>query len=544
MSRREPTLVVGFGTSRNIVGFAATRCLATYEIKRRLGEWESTFVGPHGAVQYIIPEQEYGDATALRDLLNDQPHAATRAIADARSLDRERVELIRRLLEIAVALHSATGEQKPALRALLSEVVGGERSRAARFVAAHEHLTAVAIAAVENPPPSYEIGDFSAFPFDAVVFDLDQTLIDSSSLDSPSRRRAWAFAARRPEDALRPIDVDGPVAPHKLPSLLRAQGVPVGIATCAPQLYGQAACVDQEIEFDALIAGNGDTTRTVMECARALGVAAARVVVVGDQRADFQAAAAVGAWSVGALWAEPWDQRYEPDVAVSDPALLLATPDWRLLRYVGEAANRAVVHVGSRIARGDVDALGRYFVANEPRHNDPLSRAIIAGKGRQASEAPIVRALQALAETGWADDVDAVASVPPAHGKIDRFADYRVITAEAIGVQPIVALRTARDVGGYKHMGPLERQHANEGRFDCTADVEGARIVLLDDVVTTGSTFLACRQVLETAGASGVYCVAFGATQARVESPNATTGFDRGRMEQSAGGGRRIRSAT
>ena len=44
-----------------------------------------------------------------------------------------------------------------------------------------------------------------------------------------------------------------------------------------------------------------------------------------------------------------------------------------------------------------------------------------------------------------------------------------------------------------------------EGAFRCVSEMVGKRVLLVDDVVTTGSTMSACARVLKEAGArSGV----------------------------------------
>ena len=44
------------------------------------------------------------------------------------------------------------------------------------------------------------------------------------------------------------------------------------------------------------------------------------------------------------------------------------------------------------------------------------------------------------------------------------------------------------------------------GAFDCTANLEGKRVVLLDDVMTTGASLNALAKTVKDAGASHVEC--------------------------------------
>ena len=52
--------------------------------------------------------------------------------------------------------------------------------------------------------------------------------------------------------------------------------------------------------------------------------------------------------------------------------------------------------------------------------------------------------------------------------------------------------------------GREERRQNIEGAFECTRDATGLRVLLIDDVVTTGSTMSACASVLKDAGARSV----------------------------------------
>jgi ComF family protein len=71
------------------------------------------------------------------------------------------------------------------------------------------------------------------------------------------------------------------------------------------------------------------------------------------------------------------------------------------------------------------------------------------------------------------------------------------------------AVRRARNTEPLaKTMHRAERQAIVEGAFAARRErVEGRRVLLVDDVVTTGATLNACARALLDAGAAGVRCV-------------------------------------
>ena len=78
------------------------------------------------------------------------------------------------------------------------------------------------------------------------------------------------------------------------------------------------------------------------------------------------------------------------------------------------------------------------------------------------------------------------------------------------GLPVAPALCRTRDTPSQVATVGTEKRRANiEGAFECVADMRGRRVLLMDDVVTTGSTMGACAAPLKAAGASKVWGLAF-----------------------------------
>jgi ComF family protein len=58
-------------------------------------------------------------------------------------------------------------------------------------------------------------------------------------------------------------------------------------------------------------------------------------------------------------------------------------------------------------------------------------------------------------------------------------------------------------------LSPEQRRVSLAGAFRCRGGVEGAHIVLVDDVLTTGYTAMECARVLKEAGAASVFALSF-----------------------------------
>lgn len=115
---------------------------------------------------------------------------------------------------------------------------------------------------------------------------------------------------------------------------------------------------------------------------------------------------------------------------------------------------------------------------------------------------------------GLAAGYDCIVPVPASSRRRGYNVPQRMALplARAVGV-PLEADLLARVRTGRKQEGlSLDERLANvAGAFRATdpARVEGRRVLLVDDVITTGATAAACAQALLAAGAQSVFAVAF-----------------------------------
>lgn len=80
---------------------------------------------------------------------------------------------------------------------------------------------------------------------------------------------------------------------------------------------------------------------------------------------------------------------------------------------------------------------------------------------------------------------------------------------ERLGLPVVNALERIRDTRQQARLSGEDRRHNMDDAFALSADVKGRRIVLVDDVCTTGATANACARVLREGGAEAVYLLCF-----------------------------------
>jgi ComF family protein len=147
---------------------------------------------------------------------------------------------------------------------------------------------------------------------------------------------------------------------------------------------------------------------------------------------------------------------------------------------------------------------------------DDLRAAILRIKRPGAEH--LTRALAALLVERRRDRlealrIDAVVPVPmhwwrrARRGTSDADEVARAV-ARAIGVGAVPALVRARATRMQNELPPEERGDNVAGAFRARRGVAGRRLLLVDDVVTTGATLAACCEALRGAGAAAVYAAA------------------------------------
>jgi HAD superfamily hydrolase (TIGR01549 family) len=368
----------------------------------------------------------------------------------------------------------------------------------------------------------------------AVIFDLDDTLLDSSSLRGARDRQEWR-AVLSALDSVEPFEVaEEEVEVTALPAEVRSRGMAVGLLTHSPENYAEALLKRHGVKVEAMVTGsdrfpNKPDPGGLLAVASALGVEPGGCAYVGDAVGDFGAAAAAGMVSIGVSWSglapDSWRHGW-PDIAVNRPARLLEYLGGEVgLGPLGEAlavGEEATGHWGSLLQLGaNTFGLGRYFPTTDRRHPAaPLSRLIIDSKEATAGQERLGACFEGLGALNITNPPDLVVSVPPDPEGTDRFAPARAAVGELYEAEDGGGvLRQLYGVEDYKSTRRGDRAAKVVDRFEASGPLEGRRIVLLDDVLTSGAQAEACRAALREAGSGGVSIIVAGVAQDSLPDP-------------------------
>ena len=361
------------------------------------------------------------------------------------------------------------------------------------------------------------------------IFDLDMTLVDSSALESWRRMQFWAHVKTN-LGQVKPF-VKGSFPAHELPARLQAEGHKVAVVTSSPRWYAVALTKQFNIPYDALVAYE-DTEQhkpdpaPLLKALELVGAKADDAGHVGDQPTDVEASFHAKVVSIGAAWGvQNFDSLSSsaPDLLFHKPSSLLKL-DLLLGRgYVAEVlseGHKPAPHWGATLPCGGDPiryALGRYFTAADPRHaTSKLSANILDLKNGDAKAPLFAEAVAAfLREVKWRPD-SAMAVPPKPSQSRHRFQ----VIAQHLDpdIEPDIeialdGLKCVKEVQGYKQMNSLQRAEAIKGAFATDYTWDKGKVLLLDDVLTTGETTNECARVLLARNASEVRILALARDQ-------------------------------
>jgi HAD superfamily hydrolase (TIGR01549 family) len=368
----------------------------------------------------------------------------------------------------------------------------------------------------------------------AVIFDLDDTLLDSSALRADREARNWRKALTKLDEVSEFEVVEGEPQVTELPRLARERGLMVGVLTQSPRVYAAELLRAHGIAVDSMVSGSDGYPRkpdpTGLNALLAeIGATASDTLLVGDSVLDFEAAAAAGVSSAGVAWSRAtpvaWLHSW-PDAAVATPSRLVRLLDgdeglgaWA---EVAAAGGDPCAHWGSLMRLGASSfGLGRYFPMGDARYQGhELSHLVLRAKSEHSAAAEVATIFGTLAEEMTSGSIpELVLSVPPEPDGYDRFAPARAALAQVWGARDGGGLLTMNyTVEDYKHVARDDRARRNRERFKC-APLARERVVLIDDVLTSGGQSDACRRAIAAAGGGAVTILVLSVTQDELTEP-------------------------
>ena len=163
---------------------------------------------------------------------------------------------------------------------------------------------------------------------------------------------------------------------------------------------------------------------------------------------------------------------------------------------------------------------GNFFTAcvSPLYYENSVREALLRYKfyGLTAYAAPFGKLLSECVEEYIESQVDIISWVPLSKKRLrSRGYDQARLLAEAVsrelGIPCVPVLRKKKDTAPQSRTGNAEKRKRNvAGAYELIDKniIDGKTILLIDDIVTTGSTFAECARMLGKSGANKVYCAA------------------------------------
>lgn len=178
-------------------------------------------------------------------------------------------------------------------------------------------------------------------------------------------------------------------------------------------------------------------------------------------------------------------------------------------------------------AEGHTEACVRCMSASLPQsatviwgeYDGALRSAVLALKGRGLDELakPLgLRLAGRIAVEEWVDTVDLIVPVPShpirrLRNGWSAAACLARVVGRALG-RPVDPLLRRHGLTRQTGRRRAERTRLPRRSFSCSPKVEGQRVLIVDDVLTTGTTLRRAAETVLRWGAEGAYCAAVAAT--------------------------------
>lgn len=156
-------------------------------------------------------------------------------------------------------------------------------------------------------------------------------------------------------------------------------------------------------------------------------------------------------------------------------------------------------------------------------YKDTVRESLLRYKfaGRRSYAPAYGRALAMKLQTAGLTDFDVLTWIPVSSlRRLRRGYDQVALLVDAVGkelgITPCKTLRKFRNTPPQSGIKNIYRRRANVlGAYKPVnpENIRGKRILLLDDIITTGATASECARVLLTAGAKEVYCAAIAVSE-------------------------------
>jgi len=368
----------------------------------------------------------------------------------------------------------------------------------------------------------------------AVLFDLDNTLVDSSGAESLREQRQWLTIAQSP-GLIKSVSMPYLSESRKINELhmitaqLRALGYRVAVVTSSPRSYAEHVLKSHKIEHDLLVSYE-DTERhkpdpePISTALARLGVQAKDAYYVGDDRIDVISSYYAGVTSITPRWGIKDFGVFSSmasDFLIDHPGLLRNLSLLRHRGYLGEVicAGLEPLPLWGSILRcddqGSKFALGRYFGSQDPRHgSSAYSKKILQLKTDDSASETFWIALGRFLV--MRPSYDYITCVPPKPSQTrNRFGSILENVRPWINPETQIVsngLECVNENSDYRNLNAAARGNRIQGAFRTSMKWSGS-VLLIDDVLTTGSTTSECTKVLRNSGARSVHVLALAKTQ-------------------------------